>query len=113
RFRSIGATPSHRTMRGMKTTPFRIQVKQAVLSDLQARLERTRWPDEIDGAGWSMGADVAFMKRLAKHWATSYDWRAQEAALNAYPQFIARVSDLDVHYVHVRSQKPNATPLLL
>jgi len=97
----------------MKTTPFRIEVKQSDLDDLRARIARTRWPDEPAGAGWSMGADVSFMKRLAEHWATRYDWRAQEAAINALPQFKATVDGTELHFVHVRGKGPNPTPLLL
>ena len=98
---------------GMETTPFRIDVKQAVLDDLHDRVARTRWPDEPEGAGWSMGTDLAFMKRLADHWLTRYDWRAQEAALNEHPQFIADVDGTDLHFVHVRGTGPDPTPLLL
>ena len=97
----------------MKTTPFHIDVKQAVLDDLHDRVARTRWPDEPEGAGWSMGADMAFMRRLADHWLTRYDWRAQEAALNEHPQFIADVDGTELHFVHVRGTGPDPTPLLL
>src|SRR5688572_10903562 len=97
----------------MKTTPFRIDVKQSDLDDLRGRIARTRWTDEPQGAGWSMGADVSFMKRLADHWATRYDWRAQEAAINALPQFKATVDGTELHFVHVRGKGPNPTPLLL
>jgi len=97
----------------METTSFHIDVKQAVLDDLHDRVARTRWPDEPGGAGWSMGADMAFMRRLADHWLTRYDWRAQEAALNEHPQFIADVDGTDLHFVHVRGTGPDPTPLLL
>jgi pimeloyl-ACP methyl ester carboxylesterase len=97
----------------MKTTPFRIEVKDAVLSDLRDRLARTRWPESPADAGWAMGTDLPFMKRLTEHWLSKYDWRAQEAALNAYPQFIADVNGTDLHFVHVRGKGPNPTPLLL
>jgi pimeloyl-ACP methyl ester carboxylesterase len=97
----------------MKNTPFRIDVKQSVLDDLTARLARTRWPDDPAGAGWGMGTDVSFMKRLAQHWQTKYDWRTHETALNAHPQFIADVEGTSVHFVHARGKGPNPTPLLL
>jgi pimeloyl-ACP methyl ester carboxylesterase len=97
----------------MDTTPFRIDVKQAVLDDLHERIARTRWPEEPPGAGWSMGADLSFMKRLADHWLTGYDWRAQESALNEHPQFIADVDGTDLHFVHVRGRGPDPTPVLL
>jgi hypothetical protein len=75
----------------MKTTPFRIDVSQETLDDLRARVLRARMPEAPDGAGWSMGADAAFMARVAARWADGYDFRKQETALNAFPQFIADV----------------------
>jgi pimeloyl-ACP methyl ester carboxylesterase len=97
----------------MKTTPFRIDVPEATLTDLRDRLARTRWPQQPADAGWSLGTDLAFMQRLAEHWRGRYDWRAQEAALNAHPQFTADVNGTALHFVHVRGKGPNPTPLLL
>ena len=97
----------------MKTTPFRISVPESTLADLRDRLARTRWPDQPEDAGWSLGTDLAFMKRLTEHWRDGYDWRAQEAALNAHPQFTAVVDGTELHFVHVRGKGPNPTPLLL
>jgi pimeloyl-ACP methyl ester carboxylesterase len=97
----------------MKTTPFRLDVPQSTLADLTDRLARTRWPQQPEGVGWSLGTDLAFMKRLTAHWRDRYDWRAQEAALNAHAQFTAEVDGTDLHFVHVRGKGPNPTPLLL
>jgi pimeloyl-ACP methyl ester carboxylesterase len=97
----------------MDPKPFRVDIKQDVLDDLHERLRRTRWPEEPEGAGWSMGADASFMRRLADHWLNRYDWRTHEAALNAYPQFVADVDGMDLHFVHVRGKGPDPTPVLL
>jgi epoxide hydrolase len=97
----------------MKTTPFRIQVSQETLDDLRARLQRTRFPDAPEGAGWTMGADLAFMKRFAAHWLDKYDFRTHEAELNQLPQFTADVEGTKIHFVHLRGKGPNPTPLLL
>jgi pimeloyl-ACP methyl ester carboxylesterase len=97
----------------MQTTPFRIDVKPAVLDDLRDRLARTRWPDAPPDADWSMGAELPFMHKLVSHWRDRYDWRAQEAALNAHPQFTAEVGGARLHFVHQRSRNPDAVPLLL
>jgi pimeloyl-ACP methyl ester carboxylesterase len=97
----------------MKTTPFRIDVSQEALDDLRERIRRTRWAEEPDGAGWTMGADASFMHRLADRWLKGYDWRAQEAAINAYPQFTANVDGMDLHFVHARGKGPDPTPVLL
>lgn len=93
--------------------PFRILVPQAELDDLHARLERTRWPEDLPGAAWSRGVPVAYLKRLADRWRTRFDWRAQEARLNAFPQFITEIDGQRVHFLHVRSPEPHARPLLL
>jgi pimeloyl-ACP methyl ester carboxylesterase len=93
--------------------PFRIDVPQADLDDLQARLERTRWPDELPGVGWDYGVPLGYVKRLVEHWRSGYDWRAWEAKLNAYPQFTITIDGQNVHFLHVRSPEPDALPVIL
>ena len=88
-------------------TPYRINVSDAVLDDLRQRLDRTRWAESLPGEPWERGADVAYVRELCDYWRTSYDWRAQEAAINAWPQFISTIDGVDIHYWHVRAQ-PNA-----
>src|SRR4051812_25008189 len=97
----------------MKTTPFHISISQDTLDDLRARVQRTRLPHAPEDAGWSMGTDLRFMQRLAARWADGYDFRAHEAELNAFPQFLADVNGTQIHFVHVRGKGPNPTPLLL
>lgn len=97
----------------MKTTPFRINVPEATLTDLRDRLARTRWPDQPQDAGWSMGTDLAYMKRLVDHWQQRYDWRKHEAVLNALPQFKAEVDGVELHFVHQRGASPKPALLLL
>ena len=93
--------------------PFRISVDDAVLRDLQDRLARTRWPDQIGETGWEYGVPIATMKDLVNHWRTRYDWREHERRLNAIPQFKTKIDGLDIHFVHVRSKEKNATPLVI
>jgi microsomal epoxide hydrolase len=94
-------------------TPFRIAVPDAVLADLRERLARVRWPDEIPDSGWRYGTDLATMKDLVAYWRDGFDWRAQEAALNGWPQFTAPVGGLDVHFIHAPGAGPNPMPLLI
>ncbi|MEV5893985.1 epoxide hydrolase family protein [Nonomuraea fuscirosea] len=93
--------------------PFRIDVPQADLDDLRDRLGRTRWPDELPGIGWSYGVPTSYARELAEYWRTTYDWRAHEAALNAYPQFTTEIDRQRVHFLHVRSPEPDALPLVI
>jgi pimeloyl-ACP methyl ester carboxylesterase len=93
--------------------PFRIAIPQAAVDDLKARLARTRWPDEAPGTGWSRGVPRAYLRRLAEYWEHQYDWRTHEARLNTYPQLITHIEGQPIHFLHVHSPEPNATPLML
>jgi pimeloyl-ACP methyl ester carboxylesterase len=93
--------------------PFRIDVPQADLDDLRERLARTRWPDELPGVGWSRGVPLGYLQQLADYWRSGYDWRAQEARLNRFPQFTTTIDGTGVHFLHVRSPEPDALPLIL
>lgn len=97
----------------MPPRPFEIHVPDDVLDDLRQRLSRTRWPDALPGTGWDYGADVAYVRELCDYWRGDYDWRIHEVALNHYPQFLAEVDGVDLHFYHVRGQGPAPFPLLL
>jgi pimeloyl-ACP methyl ester carboxylesterase len=93
--------------------PFRIEIPQADLDDLRDRLDRTRWPDELPDAGWDYGIPLERVKQLAEYWRTGFDWRAREAEINRHPQFVTEIDGQTVHFVHVRSSRPDALPLIL
>jgi epoxide hydrolase len=93
--------------------PFRIDVSDADLEDLRDRLARTRWPDELQGVGWSYGVSRDFVNEMTELWRTSFDWRKQEAVLNEFPQFTTTIDGTNVHFLHVRSPEPDAMPLIL
>ncbi|WP_230330087.1 epoxide hydrolase family protein [Nocardia aurantiaca] len=93
--------------------PFRIAVPQPDLDDLNARLARARWTRQLPGQGWERGVPVDYLRELAAHWWTEFDWRANEAALDDYPQFLTEIDGLHVHFLHVRSSEPDALPLVL
>ncbi len=93
--------------------PYRVHVDDAVLADLRDRLARTRWPDQIDGSGWTYGVDVTYMRQLAEYWRTTFDWRAAERRLNAFDQFTTTIDGVELHFIHQRSKHPKALPLVL
>ncbi|MYS90813.1 MULTISPECIES: epoxide hydrolase family protein [Streptomyces] len=93
--------------------PFRLAVPQSDLDDLHDRLDRTRWPDELPGTGWAYGVPTAYLRELVRYWRHEYDWRAAEARLNEWPQFTTTVDGATVHFAHVRSPEPEATPLII
>lgn len=94
-------------------TPFRLAVPDAAITDLRSRLGLTRFPDQAPDAPWAYGTDLAYMKTLVPYWREQFDWRAQEAALNAFPQFKVPLHGIDLHYLHVPGKGPSPTPLLL
>ncbi len=94
-------------------TPFRLQIPDAALQDLQTRLALTRLPDEAPEAPWKYGTSVAYLRDLLAYWQQGFDWRAEEAALNAFPQFRTKLHGIDLHFLHVRGEGPNPMPLLL
>jgi len=93
--------------------PFKIQVRDEVLDDLRARLERTRLPDEITASQWDYGSNLAYIRELLEYWRTSYDWRAHERQLNRFAQFRAEVDGLGIHFIHERGRGPDPKPLML
>lgn len=97
----------------MPASQFQVNISQKLLDDLQDRLKNTRWPDEIPGSGWDYGSNLAYVKQLVDYWIDEFDWREQEAKINRYSQFIAKVDDLDVHYIHERGRGADPLPLLL
>jgi len=92
---------------------FRVNVPEAELTELRRRINATKWPEKETVADASQGVQLATMQRLARYWATEYDWRKCEARLNAYPQFITEIDGLDIHFLHVRSKHENALPLIV
>lgn len=94
-------------------TPFRVEIPQADLDDLHERLDRVRWPDELPEVGWDLGIPLAPMHELTTYWREKFDWRAQEATLNQYPQYTTEIDGQNVHFLHVRSPDPDALPLIL
>ncbi len=97
----------------MDVTPFQIHVEEAVLADLRARIDNTRWPEAIPGCGWAQGTDPGYLRGLLAYWADGFDWRAQERELNQHPQFRAEVDGVRVHVVHQRAPRGDGIPLIL
>ncbi|GJE03975.1 epoxide hydrolase family protein [Methylobacterium isbiliense] len=94
----------------MSATPFTCRIPDAALADLRERLARTRLPDQAPEAPWTYGTDVGYLADLIAYWRDGFDWRAQEAALNAFPQAMVQVGDLAVHCLHAPGRGPEGGP---
>ncbi len=91
---------------------FRSEISEEQLTDVRERLRRTRWPDST-GSGWEDGTDLAYLRELVDYWIERFDWRAQEARLNAFPQFRVQLDGFGIHVIHVRGKGPAPLPLIL
>jgi pimeloyl-ACP methyl ester carboxylesterase len=107
------ATPSSGQSDRPRVERFTIDIPAAVLSDLDERLARTRWPDQLPGTGWNYGADTAYLRELIDYWQREYDWAEQQRALNRFEHYRATVDGTRIHFVHAKSRDPNAIPVLL
>ena len=93
--------------------PFKMHVPDQVLIDLRRRLAETKWPDQLPGTTWEYGADINEVRKLAEYWQNGYDWRAQEARINRFDQFTTEIDGQEIYFIHQRSPRPDAIPLML
>ena len=93
--------------------PFHLEVPEEQLAELRRRIVATQWPEKETVPDDSQGVPLETMQKLARYWATEYDWRRCEAELNALPQFITEIDGLDIHFIHVRSRQEDALPLVV
>jgi len=92
---------------------FKVHVDDDVLDDLRRRLAATRFPDQIEGTGWEYGIPTSYVRELVDYWQDRYDWRAQEARLNQFDNFRTTIDGQSIHFIHARSVREDAFPLLL
>ncbi len=93
--------------------PFSLHVPDTAIADLRRRLADARFPDQAPGEPWAYGSDVGYVHRLVDYWCHSFDWRAEEARLNAFAQFKVPLHGIELHYLHVQGKGPAPLPLLL
>jgi hypothetical protein len=85
---------------------FTLRVPEGAIADLRDRLARTRFPDHAPGDLWAYGTDLGYLRRLVEYWHGSFDWRAEEARLNAFPQFKVPLGGIDLHFLQVPGKGP-------
>jgi hypothetical protein len=93
--------------------PFHVNIPEAELTELRRRINATKWPERETVTDASQGVQLATTQKLARYWATDYDWRKCEAKLNAVPQITTEMDGVDIHFIHVRSKHENALPVIV
>jgi pimeloyl-ACP methyl ester carboxylesterase len=100
----------------MDVSPFRVEIAPAILDEMRQRIAATRWPDEVDGAQWAYGANLAYLRELAGYWRDHFDWSAQDRLLNSFDHFHAQIGGGRIHFIHARATGAPGTrpfPLIL
>ena len=90
-----------------------IKIPQGAIDDLKLRLDRTRWPDEIENSGWNYGANLSYVKELTDYWLNQFDWRKTEQEINGLPNYIAEIDGIKIHFLHIKSGGKDAIPLII
>ncbi|WP_422359577.1 epoxide hydrolase family protein [Reichenbachiella sp.] len=93
--------------------PYKINIRQEVLDDLNLRIKNSRWPDEINNSGWEYGTNLSYMKELSNYWLHDFSWRKIEDEINAHPNFVANIDGHQIHYLHIKGRSKNSTPLII
>ena len=94
-------------------TEFKCQILQSVIDDLKFRISQTRWTDEIKGSSWQYGANLSYIKELADYWVDKFDWRKVENEINQYPNYIAEIDGVKIHFLHIKGKGKISVPLII
>ncbi|MDW7693386.1 epoxide hydrolase [Flammeovirgaceae bacterium SG7u.111] len=92
---------------------FKVNIPQSELDDLNERIEKVRWPDEIENSDWKYGTSLSYTKELADYWLKEFDWRTIEKQINSFPNFIANIDGNKIHFLHIKSKNKNAIPIII
>jgi len=105
--------PQSKLANNAPIVPFQVEISDAAIEDLQRRLAATRMPDQIADTTWEYGTDSSYLAELIGYWQNDFDWKKQESELNQFDQFKTEIDGLDMHFIHQRSENPNAIPLMI
>ena len=94
-------------------TEFTCNISKPVVDDLKFRISQTRWPDEIKDSGWQFGADLSYIKALADYWLNGFDWKKTEDEINQYPNYIAEIDGIKIHFLHIKGKGKISVPLII
>lgn len=93
--------------------PFKVFVPDETLDNIRAKVAAYPWHEMPDDGGWNYGTNLDYMKEVAAYWVNEFDWRKQEASINNFPQFVAQVDGINVHFIHKIGSGPSPTPLII
>jgi pimeloyl-ACP methyl ester carboxylesterase len=92
---------------------YNININRSVLDDLKARINATRWADEIDNEKWEYGTNKKYLQELCNYWKTDFNWKAQEDYLNSFQHYKTNIDNTGIHFIHEKGRGTSSVPLLL
>jgi pimeloyl-ACP methyl ester carboxylesterase len=93
--------------------PFEIDIPAERITDLQTRVRRTNWPDDLENEDWAYGFNSSYLRSLADTWANQYDWYAVQARMNEYPHWRVMLDSVPIHFMRIPGKGPKPIPLIL
>ena len=97
----------------MNIQEFHINFDESRFADLRKRIAATRWPKGASFNGWQHGTPIDALREIMEYWSNGYDWKAKEAELNKYPQYIFEIDDVSLHFFNIPGKRPDAVPILM
>jgi len=93
--------------------PFKVNISDQIIKDIYDKVKKYPWHEMPNDGGWEYGANLDYMKEISKYWVSKFDWRKHEGKINKFPNFIAKVDDIDIHFIHEKGSGPKPMPLLI
>ena len=93
--------------------PFKVDISDQIIKDIYDKVKKYPWHEMPNDGGWEYGTNLDYMKEISKYWVSEFDWRKHEREINKFPNFIAKVDDIDIHFVHEKGSGSKPMPLLI
>ena len=93
--------------------PFKVNISDQIIKDIYDKVKKYPWHEMPNDGGWKYGTNLDYMKEISKYWVCEFDWRKHEKEINKFPNFIAKVDDIDIHFIHEKGSGPKPMPLLI
>jgi len=93
--------------------PFKVDISDQIIKDIYDKVKKYPWHEMPNDGGWKYGTNLDYMKEISKYWVSEFDWRKHEREINKFPNFITKVDDIDIHFIHEKGSGSKPMPLLI
>ena len=93
--------------------PFKLNVSKDILKEIYKKVEKYPWHEMPINDGWAYGTNLNYMKEISNYWVKNFDWYKYESKINKFSNFITKIDDMDIHFIHQKGNGSNSIPLLI